>query len=184
MEPIYFKSAAELRLWFEENHKTKKELFVGYFRKSTGKKTITWSESVDEALCFGWIDGRINPIDDERYTRRFTPRKPDSIWSNVNLKKVEQLIKDGRMRSEGLASFERRKADKSGIYHFENPPTTLDPKLEEIFKRNEKSWNFFTKQAPSYQKLMFHWIMSGKKDETRVRRMNQLISASADGVKL
>ena len=184
MYPIYFESADELRLWFEENHKTKKELIAGFFRKSTGRKSITWSESVDEALCFGWIDGRINPIDDERYTRRFTPRKPNSIWSNVNVKKVEKLIKSGRMQPEGLIAFEKRETHKSGIYHFENPPATLEPKLEETFKSNRDAWNFFQKQAPSYQKLMLHWITSGKKEETQVRRMNKLISASEAGVKL
>ncbi|MBF0694751.1 MAG: YdeI/OmpD-associated family protein [Flavobacterium sp.] len=183
-ETIYFESAAEFRAWLEENHSSSTELFVGYYRVNSNRKTMTWAESVDEALCFGWIDGRLNPVDDQRYTRRFTPRKPNSIWSNVNIKKVGELIAAGKMKPEGLATYNRRRPEKTGIYHFEKPQETLSPDLALMFSQNIVAFEFFKKQSASYQKLIIHWIMEAKKAETRQNRLVKLIKASENGLKL
>ncbi len=143
VEPIYFESAAELRRWFQKNHLNATELIAGFYKKSSNEKTISWSESVDEALCFRWIDGRVNSIDSERYTRRFTPRKPDSIWSNVNIGKVKNLIESGRMERAGLLAFEKRDEEKSGIYHFEQDPVALDEQFLAEFKKHQTAYSFF-----------------------------------------
>lgn len=178
MNPLYFPDQNEFRKWLEKNHKKKSEIIVGYYKVGTGKPGMTWSQSVDQAICFGWIDGILRSIDNERYSIRFTPRKPTSIWSNINIKKVEELKKKGLMKKPGLEAYNNRKDSKSGIYSFEQEMTKLDDNLERIFKSNKIAWDFFVKQAPSYQKTCYHWIMSAKKETTKINRLNKLILAS------
>lgn len=176
MKLVFFPTQKDMRKWFEKNHKKEKELLVGFYKVSTGKPTITWSQSVDEALCFGWIDGVRRSVDEERYCIRFTPRNPKSNWSAINIKKVEELIKLGLMRSEGLAAFSFRKEEKSKIYSYENPGVVLDKSYEKIFKSNKAAWKFFQSMAPSYQKTALRWVMSAKHEETRLKRLQTLIS--------
>lgn len=178
MDPIFFPSQNDFRKWLEKNHKTETELFVGYYKVGSGKPSMTWSQSVDEALCFGWIDGIRRSIDEKRYCIRFTPRKSSSIWSKVNIRKVEELKEKGLMRLPGLEIFNNRKDSKSEIYSFENVPAKLSDNFESIFKANKPAWEFFNKQAPSYQKTTMHWIMSAKQEETKVRRLKKTISES------
>ncbi|MEW5797815.1 MAG: YdeI/OmpD-associated family protein [Bacteroidota bacterium] len=173
----FFKTPADLRKWFEKNYKTAKEQWVGYYKTDSGKESITWSESVDQALCFGWIDGVRKGIDDISYTIRFTPRKPTSNWSKINIKKVAELKKQGLMTKEGLDLFENRDTKKSSLYSFEQ---RKNPKLPAVFikkfKLNKKAWTYFSLQAPWYQRASTWWVISAKQDETRLKRFEQLIS--------
>jgi uncharacterized protein YdeI (YjbR/CyaY-like superfamily) len=178
MMPVFFHDQQEFRRWLEKNHKSKSELLVGYYKVSSEKPSMTWSQSVDEALCFGWIDGIRRSIDNESYCIRFTPRKPTSIWSNVNIKKAEELNRKGLMKQSGLEVFNNRKTSKSGIYSFENEPSKLNDSFENIFKASKLAWEFFLKQAPSYQKTIFRWIMSAKQEKTQLSRLNKTIVAS------
>lgn len=179
MKPIYFQKQTDLRKWFEKNHLTKKELIVGFYKKDSGRESITWSQSVDEALCFGWIDSIRRSIDRKSYSIRFTPRNPKSVWSAINIKKVENLFKLGLMKPAGIAAFNKLDQDKSKIYSFEQRSVKFDKKYETIFKRNKKAWAFFSEQIPSYQKPAIHWVMSAKQEETRLRRLNILVNDSA-----
>ncbi len=181
MNPIFFENAQAFRSWLEENHTTVKELIVGYYKVSTGKPSMTWSESVDQALCFGWIDGIRRSIDDESYCIRFTPRKPNSNWSAVNIKKVDELIASGQMTPAGMRLFEIRKEEKSEVYTYENKIEVFPPEVEERFKQNEKAWAFFSKQAPSYRKAVIYWIMSAKQEATFEKRLAQLIESCEKG---
>lgn len=182
MEPIFFPTPADFRQWLEQHHEHEKELLVGYYKKGTGRPSMTWPESVEEALCFGWIDGVRKSIDDERYMIRFTPRKPSSIWSAVNIANVEKLIAQGRMQPAGLRAFALRKEDKSGIYSFERTTdATLEPAEEQQFRANAKAWEDFQSRAPSYRKAVLHWIISAKKPETRARRLVAVITESENG---
>jgi uncharacterized protein YdeI (YjbR/CyaY-like superfamily) len=178
MEPIYFKNQEDFRRWLEKNHLTETELIVGYYKVNSGMPNMTWSQSVDQALCFGWIDGIRRSVDEKRYCIRFTPRKPTSIWSKVNIDKIGELKKKGLMYPMGLAAFNLRKKSKSGIYSFEHRPDHLSEELETGFKTNKSAWGFFKSQAPSYQKMTTHWIMSAKQEKTRMARLQKLISAS------
>ena len=178
MTPVYFNDHKEFRMWLEKNHTRESELLAGYYKVGSGRPSMTWSQSVDEALCFGWIDGIRRSIDKERYCIRFTPRKPTSIWSNINIQKVELLQKKGLMTKSGLEAFNNRKTSKSGIYSFENDPTKLNKSFENIFKANKGAWEFFIKQAPSYQKTITHWISSAKMESTKLSRLNKTIIAS------
>jgi uncharacterized protein YdeI (YjbR/CyaY-like superfamily) len=178
MNPVYFQNQDEFRKWLEKNHKNETEIIVGYYKVGTGKPSLTWSQSVDQAICFGWIDGIRRSIDDERYSIRFTPRKLTSIWSNVNIKKVGELKKKGLMKKPGLDVYNNRKDSKSGIYSFEREITKLDSNFEGIFKANKTAWDFFVKQAPSYQKTRVYWIMSAKQETTKISRLHKLIMAS------
>jgi uncharacterized protein YdeI (YjbR/CyaY-like superfamily) len=178
MTPVFFRDQKEFRKWLEKNHKNESELLVGYFKVRSGKLSMTWSESVDEALCFGWIDGIRRSIDDESYSIRFTPRKPASIWSNINLQKVEQLKSKGLMKQSGLDIYNNRKISKSGIYSFENGIAQLNEAFESKFQANTQAWEFFRKQAPSYQKMILHWIMSAKQETTQLSRLTRAIIAS------
>ena len=181
-EPIFFSSPQEFYDWLEEHHDTEAEVYVGYWKKHTGKPSLTWSEAVDQALCFGWIDGRVNGIDDERHMQRFTPRKPTSNWSKVNVEKVQKLIEAGRMRPAGIAAFERRREDRTGIYSFErDDEPEMPPEFEERFKAKPAAWEFFQAQPPGYRRTAIHLVTSAKKPETRQRRLNQLIEDSAVG---
>ena len=178
MNPLYFQNQNEFRKWLEKNHNKESEIILGYYKVGTGKPSLTWSQSVDQAICYGWIDGIRRSIDKESYCIRFTPRKLTSIWSNVNIKKVEELKEKGLMKKPGLEIYKNRKDSKSGIYSFENEITKLDYDFEKLFKANINAWDFFVKQAPSYQKTRSHWIMSAKQETTKISRLNKLIKAS------
>ena len=177
-KPIFFKSSNEFRKWLEKNHKIKTELYVGYYKKETGKLTMTWSQSVDEALCFGWIDGIRRSIDKESYCNRFTPRRATSRWSTVNIKKVEELIKLGHMQPAGLQIYNKRKEEKSGISSYESEAKQLNKDLEDRFKANKPAWEYFSRQAPSYKRTIIHWILSAKQEKTKLARLEKTITES------
>jgi len=181
MTTIFFNNQDEFRGWLEQNHQAETELWVGYYKIKTGKPSMTWSQSVDQALCFGWIDGIRKSIDEESYCNRFTPRKPRGNWSAVNIKKVEELIVRGKMTPAGMAAFERRTENKSAVYSYENRPEKLDQELEMRFQENSKAWNFFQVQAPSYRKTVIYWVMSAKQKSTQLSRLEKLIAYSAEG---
>jgi len=182
METRLFTTPAEFRAWLVENHATATELGVVFFRKDSGKPTMTWSQAVDEALCFGWIDGVVRRLDETSRVQRFTPRKPTSNWSAVNIKKVAELTAQGRMTPAGLAAFERRQASPSGVYSYENRRhAALDPRREALFRSAEKAWGFFSTQAPSYRQLSIYRVMSAKREATRDSRLANLIEVSAQG---
>lgn len=184
MQPIFFQNTQTLRQWFIDNHQTETELIVGYYKKGVDKQTITWSDSVDEAICFGWIDGVRKSIDEISYQIRFTPRKATSIWSKVNIEKVERLKKQNLMFPSGIVAFEKRKEDKSMIYSFEQNVVELPSNFEELFRANPKAWDFFTKQAPSYQKTAIWKIISAKLEATKIRKLHQLITDSENERKI
>lgn len=179
LHPTFFSSSKDFRKWFEKNHDKAKELIVGFYKVTSGKKSITWSESVDEAIRFGWIDGVRKSSDAESYFIRFTPRKPTSIWSAINIKKVEELIKKGLMHPPGLAAFSKRQEKKSAIYSYEKEPETLSPAFLKKLKANKKAWIFFQTMAPSYQRTCVHWIMTAKQEATKMKRLEELINDSA-----
>jgi Uncharacterized protein conserved in bacteria len=183
MNPRFFKSQSEFRRWLEKNHAQETELLLGFYKKGSGKASITYPEALDEALCFGWIDGVRRSLGDDGYTIRFTPRKAKSIWSNVNVRHVERLKKLGRMAPAGLEAYALRDPKKTGIYAFENRPRELSPAYEKKFRSNKKAWEFFEKQPPGFKRLMIFRVMEGKQEETRQRRLAQLIEASAKGVR-
>ena len=184
MSPIFFDSALSFRRWLEVHYQTEKEVLVGYYKVRTGRPTMTWSESVDEALCFGWIDGVRRSIDDESYCNRFTPRNPKSNWSAINIKKVEELIRVGKMTPAGLAAFEKRREDRSAIYSYENRPEKFGPEMETLFREDPDAWTFFSALPPSYRKTIIYWVMSAKQQSTKLSRLNKLIEASANGKRL
>ncbi|MCO4291647.1 YdeI/OmpD-associated family protein [Solitalea sp. MAHUQ-68] len=181
MEPTFFATPADFRKWLEHHHQTETELLVGFYKVDSGKPSITWSESVDQALCFGWIDGVRKSLGKESYTIRFTPRRPSSIWSGINIKKVEELTKQGLMQSAGLAAFEKRTEAKSRIYSFEKDPVDLSAEFEKKFKANSKAWDYFQSQAPGYKKQVTHWVMDAKQEATKLKRLETLIAKSATG---
>ncbi|MBP7809135.1 MAG: YdeI/OmpD-associated family protein [Bacteroidia bacterium] len=178
MKVIFFETPAEFRTWLKKNHKKETELFVGFYKVGTKKPSMTWSQSVDQALCFGWIDGVRRSIDKESYCNRFTPRRSTSNWSNINIKKVEELTKAGLMMPAGQKAFELRKDSKSGIYSFETEPVDLSPKYKREFKKNKMAWDFFNTQAPSYKKVIIHWVMSAKQEKTQLSRLEKAIKTS------
>lgn len=184
MKPTFFKTPADFRSWLEKHHARADELLVGFYKKESGKPSITWPESVDEALCFGWIDGVRRRIDDIRYSIRFTPRRRGSIWSNVNTRRVAELIKDKRMRPSGAKAFEARDPKKTGIYSFERETATLPAEFEKAFRANTKAWKFWEAQPPGYRRLAAYFVTSAKRDETRRRRLDVLIRDSARGSRL
>ena len=182
MKLTVFESPSEWRRWLERHHDTARELWVGFYKKSSGKPSIiTWPESVDEALSFGWIDGVRKSVDDESYTIRFTPRRPRSIWSAVNAKRARELIHMGRMHPAGLKAFEERTQERSGIYSYEKQRLELADTYARKLKANRKAWEFFRAQPPGYQRTAGHWVMSAKKEETRAKRLATLIEDSANG---
>jgi uncharacterized protein YdeI (YjbR/CyaY-like superfamily) len=178
MQPIFFKHPSEFRYWLEQNHLTETEVLVGFYKKNSNKPSLTWSQSVDQALCFGWIDSVRKSIDEECYCIRFTPRKPTSIWSGINIKKVEELTKNGLMQPAGLAAYNNRKEEKSKVYSFENETKELDSEFENLFKKNIIAWDFFISQAPSYKKAVIHWIMTAKQETTKHSRLLKTIRES------
>ncbi|SFF28379.1 YdeI/OmpD-associated family protein [Sunxiuqinia elliptica] len=181
---LFFESQEEFREWLKNNYTSVSELLVGFYKVKSGKKSMTWSESVDQALCFGWIDGIRKSIDQESYCIRFTPRRPDSVWSNVNIQKVDQLTKLGLMRPAGLAAFQRRKKDQSGIYGNEQQKEAFDQTYLATFKANKKAWDNFMRMPKYYHKVVVRWVMSAKQEQTRKRRLDQLIADSEAGLKI
>jgi uncharacterized protein YdeI (YjbR/CyaY-like superfamily) len=181
-QATFFSTAAAFRNWLEANHGSAPELWVGFYKKSSRRPSITWPESVDEALCFGWIDGIRKSLGEEAYVIRFTPRRRGSNWSNVNIRRVEVLLRASRMHPAGVRAFEARDAKKSGVYLFEQRKSPkLEPSALEQFRANRKAWAFFEAQPPGYRRLATHWVSSAKRPETRERRLATLIHDSAAG---
>ena len=181
MEVIYFDSASEFREWLRENHDKATELWVGFYKKGSGEEGITYAEAVDQALCFGWIDGIRKSVDEKSYTNRFTPRKPRSNWSAVNIKRVGELKALRLMEPQGLKAFEGRDEERAGLYSYEARERGLDDAYREQFRANEKAWAFFEAQPPGYRKLASWWVLSAKRDETRQKRLAALMEASEEG---
>ena len=184
MSVVHFASAADFRHWLERYHATATELHVGFYKKPSGRGGLTYHEAVDEALCFGWIDGVVRKLDADTYTHRFTPRQPGSVWSNINVGHVARLTAAGRMHAAGLAAFAARTAGKTGIYSFEAPAKKLPPALEKKFRASRKAWAFFTAQAPWYQRLAIHKIVSPRQESTRARWLARIMADSAAGRRL
>jgi uncharacterized protein YdeI (YjbR/CyaY-like superfamily) len=184
MKPTFFPAPQDFRRWLERNHDKADELLVGFCKKDSGRPSITWPESVDEALSFGWIDGVRRRIDDESYSIRFTPRRRGSIWSAVNIKRATELTKLGRMAPAGLRAFEARDEKKSRIYSYENSPREFTAEDEKRFRANKKAWAYWSAQPPSYRRGATYWVMGAKKEETRARRLALLIDDSAHGRRL
>jgi uncharacterized protein YdeI (YjbR/CyaY-like superfamily) len=181
MEPRFFESPEEFRKWLERHHGTEKELLVGFRRRGSGLPSMTWPESVDEALCFGWIDGLRKSLDEASYTIRFTPRKASSAWSAINLKRVPELIEQGRMKPAGLKAWENRIHSRHSGYSYDGPDWQMGAAEEAELKANQEAWAFFQSQAPWYRKLVSHWVMSAKRPETKEKRLRQLIKDSEEG---
>jgi uncharacterized protein YdeI (YjbR/CyaY-like superfamily) len=182
VEPTFFATPDEFRAWLEAHHETESELLVGFHKKGSGRPSITWPQSVDQALCFGWIDGVRRSIDADSYSIRFTPRQARSTWSAVNVKRVGELTAEGLMQPAGLAAFERRTDDRTGIYsHERRKEAKLEPEQERAFKADEQAWAWFQAQPPWYRRTATHWVVSAKREATRQRRLEQLIADSAAG---
>jgi uncharacterized protein YdeI (YjbR/CyaY-like superfamily) len=182
MEPTFFATPADFRAWLERHHERDSELIVGFHKRGSGRPSITWPEAVDQALCFGWIDGVRRRIDDTSYSIRFTPRKARSTWSAVNIKRMKELVEGGLVAPAGLAAFERRADDRSAIYSYEQRKAAdLEADQERRLRADERAWAFFEAQPPSYRRAAIHWVTSAKKPETRDRRLAQLIECSAAG---
>lgn len=184
MNPTFFATQEKFREWLEKHYKKETELLVGFYKVNSKKPSMSWSESVDQALCFGWIDGVRRSIDEESYSIRFTPRKKSSIWSAINIKKVEALTKAGLMKEEGIKAFELRSEERSKIYSHENEAYVLDPELEKQFKAHKTAWEYFSSQAPSYRKVIIHVIMSAKQEKTRIARLEKAIKFSTEGKRM
>ncbi len=181
MKIKFFKTPADFRAWLERHHATTPALWVGYYKKDSGQQSITWPESVDEALCFGWIDGLRKSVDECSYTIRFTPRRPRSVWSAVNIKRVAELTRQGRMRPEGQQAFQARTENRSGIYAYEQRQPELVAPYGQMLRQNKAAWTFFQAQTASYRKMVSWWVLSAKREETRLKRLRQLIADSAEG---
>jgi uncharacterized protein YdeI (YjbR/CyaY-like superfamily) len=181
MKITFFRTPADLRQWFAKHHAAVQELWAGYYKKTSGRPSITWPESVDEALCFGWIDGIRKSVDESRYTIRFTPRKATSTWSAVNIRRAQALTREGRMQPAGLKAFEARKENRSGIYSYEQRPRELVEPYSGLLRKNRIAWKFFHRQPPWYRRTASWWIVSAKKEETRLKRLQTLIDDSARG---
>lgn len=179
MKPTFFATPSEFRCWLERNHDKALELLVGFHKRAFGQPTMTWPEAVDEALCVGWIDGVRKRVDGTRYTIRFSPRKPRSIWSAINIERVKELERQGRMRPSGGRAFEQRSEEKSRIYSYEQTSAaTLEVAHERLFRASKEAWAFFEAQPPWYRKTVTYWVVSAKKEATRVKRLAQLIDDS------
>jgi uncharacterized protein YdeI (YjbR/CyaY-like superfamily) len=183
-QPAYFASASGFRHWLEKNHATASELLLGFYKKDSGKSGLTYPEAVDELLCFGWIDGVKRRVDESSYTHRITPRRPGSIWSNVNLGHVARLTKAGKMHPAGIKAFEARDTAKTGVYSFEKRPQEFPSALKAIFQSNKQAWTHWQVQPPGYRRVAIHWVISAKHDETRRRRLAQLIAITTKGRRL
>jgi uncharacterized protein YdeI (YjbR/CyaY-like superfamily) len=181
VDVTFFVTPADLRAWFDANHQSVTELLIGFHKVASGRPSVTWPEAVDEALCVGWIDGIRRRIDDSSYSIRFTPRRKRGIWSAINIGRVSELQAAGRMRPAGERAFEARDEARSAIYAYEQPPGALAPEEDATFRANGPAWAWFSAQAPSYQRTATYWIVSARKPETRVRRLETLIADSAAG---
>jgi uncharacterized protein YdeI (YjbR/CyaY-like superfamily) len=181
-ETRFFATPEDFRRWLKVHHENTRELWVGYYKKSSGRPSITWSESVDEALCVGWVDGLRKTIDEASYKIRFTPRKTTSHWSAVNIGRVRELTKLGRMRPAGLKAFKLRKKEKSGIYSYENRKSAvLGGAAEKRFRSRPKAWDFFQRQPASYRQTLIWWVVTAKQEKTRQKRLERLIAESEAG---
>jgi uncharacterized protein YdeI (YjbR/CyaY-like superfamily) len=185
VEPVFFATSAAFRRWLAKNHATASELWVAFYKKGSGEEGITYPEAVDEALCFGWIDGIRKGVDEKSYTNRFTPRKPGSTWSNINTRRVAELIADGRMTPAGQKAFDARNEKRSGVYSFEqkNAPA-LTPAQEKRFRASKAAWKFFSSQPPGYRRIALWWVISAKREETREKRLSTLIADSEAGLRI
>jgi uncharacterized protein YdeI (YjbR/CyaY-like superfamily) len=184
-KPRFFATPGEFRSWLEKHHRSATEILVGYYKKDTGRASMTWTESVREALCFGWIDGIRHSLGDESYTIRFTPRKPASNWSARNVRHVEELLREGRMTEAGIAAYEARNPKRTGVYSFEQRHSArLEREQEDRFRADSEAWGFFQAQPPGYRQTAIHWVVSAKRAETRARRLATLIEDSAEGRRL
>jgi uncharacterized protein YdeI (YjbR/CyaY-like superfamily) len=182
VKPVFFATPEQFGAWLEEHHETASELWVGFHKKDSGRPSITWPESVEQALRFGWIDGVRRSLGDESYTNRFTPRKPGSNWSAINVAKVEELKARGLMAPAGLRAYEARTPERTGVYSFERrEAAVLPPELERRLRENAAASEWFEGRPPGYRKTAVHWVISAKREETRMRRMQQLIDCSAEG---
>ena len=181
---LFFSSSVEFRRWLARHHATTRELWVGFHRRASGTPSMTWSESVDEALCYGWIDGIRKRVDASRYKIRFTRRTPKSVWSAINIAKANVLKKQRRMRAAGLAAFARRTENRSGVYSYEQRTDRLDEPYASRLREHDAAWRFFNAQPPSYRKMIGWWVVSAKKDETRRMRFDRLVAASKEGRRL
>jgi len=179
MNPRFFKTPSDLRAWFTAHHDSATEQWIGFHKKDSGKPSITWPESVDEALCFGWIDGLRKRVDETSYMIRFTPRRPRSIWSAVNIKRANELIEQNLMQPAGLKAFAAREENRSGIYSYEQRTVDLPNPYAKRMKQNQAAWRFFKTQSDYYRKSMNWWILSAKREETRLKRLDRLIERSA-----
>jgi uncharacterized protein YdeI (YjbR/CyaY-like superfamily) len=183
-QPTFFKNGAEMRKWLQKNHDKQTELHVGYYKAGSSKKGITRAESVDEALCFGWIDGVLHSIDEESYTVRFTPRRKNSIWSAVNVKRIKELMKEGLVHQRGIEEYEQRKEHRMNLYVNEQKEVKLGKEYEAIFKKNKAAWAYFRQLTPGYRKASIWWVISAKQEATRLRRLDTLIEDSANNRKI
>ena len=184
MKPKFFTTPEKFRQWLEKNHASADELEIGFYKKSSGKKSITYKEALDEALCFGWIDGVKRSLDETSYQQRFTPRRARSIWSLVNVKHVERLKKEGKMHAAGLAAYEQRDPKRTGIYAFENAPREISAEYEKEFRKTKGAWEYFQTYPPYLKKTVSYWVMSAKKEETRSARLQRLIESCARGERI
>ncbi len=181
-ETIFFETPGELRAWLEDHHATASELWVGRYKKASGRRSLTWSEIVDEALCFGWIDGKAQRIDERRYRQRLTPRRPNSNWSDLNVENVTRLRAEGRMTPAGEAAFAARREDPPGTLTYERRrEAAFDAEQEAALRANPAAWEWFEAQSSSYRSLATFWVVSAKRPETRERRLATLIECSAEG---
>ena len=183
-KPKFFRTPASLAKWFDTHGATKTELWIGYYKKASGKGGVTYKPALDEALCVGWIDGVAKSIDDDCYMQRYTPRTAKSIWSAVNIKRVGELTAEGRMKPSGTATFARRDPQRAGLYSFENRPQELPLEFAKTFKANEKAWAFFEAQPPGYRRTVIFLVVSAKQEATRGRRLEHLIACSARGERI
>ncbi|HSP88427.1 MAG TPA: YdeI/OmpD-associated family protein [Ignavibacteriaceae bacterium] len=184
MDHTFFPTQSDLRKWFEKNHNKADELWIGYYKKATGIPSITWQQSVDEALCFGWIDGIRKSIDEKSYKIRFTPRRKKSNWSAINIKRIKELIKQDLVKTSGLEAFKKRDEKKAKLYSFEQEKIKLPKELEEKIKANKKAWKFFQKLPPYAKRLSTFWVISAKREETKLSRLKTLIKCSEEGKKI
>lgn len=184
MKPTFFKTPSQVRAWFQKNHAATPDLWIGFYKKASGKEGITYQQALDQALCFGWIDGIRRAYDESSYTIRFTPRRARSIWSAVNLKRAAELEQSGQMHEAGLAALHGRDKARTNLYSSENKDRKLDPAQEKKFRANKKAWDWFSQQAPSYRHTASWWVISAKQEATRNRRLETLIHDSEQGLKV
>ena len=181
MTPKSFKTQAAWRAWLDAHHDSSREILLRLFKVHAAHRGLTYKQALDEALCYGWIDGIVRRLDEDSYCQRYTPRRPRSIWSRVNMRHVERLKNEGRMTPAGLAAYTKRDEKRTAVYSFENRPKVLPRAMEKRFRANRQAWTFYQKQAPWYRRTMAYWVLSGKKDETQQRRLEALIGCCSRG---